>query len=185
MAPAFARFPAFQSKSRPSHPNRVVIDSENGICLSMRFPSLFAAIGILLVGLGIGCSSEEEDKPEVVPVEIKVLSAGNPAKGAIVTLVPEDKSARRPTGIVDAEGMLSLMTLEPGDGAPPGNYKVTVVWPVGAERLSRQQLQDAAYGGETPPDRLKGKLSDSETTPLSLTIEPGQHALPPIELPAQ
>jgi hypothetical protein len=76
------------------------------------------------------------------------------------------------------------MTLEPGDGAPAGSYKVTVVWPVGAERLSRQQLQDAAYGGDTPPDRLKGKFSDSATTPLSVTVEPGQQTLPPIDLSA-
>lgn len=147
---------------------------------------------ILLVNLTwmalaiIGCSNRLP-VPKVVPVRLQVLAGSKPAVGAIVTLVPEDTAdataLRRPKGIVASDGYVTLTTVETGDGAPPGFYKVTVEWPVGAERFSQQQLQEAAYSGDTPQDRWKGKYADPTTTPFDLTIESDGSGLPPIVLP--
>jgi len=74
------------------------------------------------LGMCAGCG------PTMVPVSGKVtLADGKPAAGSQVAFEggPEGKavSAR---GDVRADGSFELSTIKPGDGVPPGMYKVQV-----------------------------------------------------------
>ena len=80
----------------------------------------------------IGCrkaTPQFESRP-TFPVEGTVLIRGKPAEGVQVFLHPRDVSQRgKPRGVTDADGRFRLRTYHDGDGAPAGDYTVTVYWP--------------------------------------------------------
>lgn len=121
-----------------------------------------------------GCGAE--DRIEVYPVEGQVLVGGQPAAGALVIFHPSDSQpegfpAARPRGSVDAEGHFSLTTFETGDGAPVGNYTVTVVWQTRVEETE-----------ELTPDRLAGRYDNPQASQLKVTLRPEPNQLEPFEL---
>ena len=85
----------------------------------------------LVVALWAGYSfaTRDSSKMTVYAVTGIVLLDGEPAEGATVVLHPDDRSLSiRPRGVVDADGSFQLTTYLPGDGAPVGEYKVTIEW---------------------------------------------------------
>jgi hypothetical protein len=116
------------------------------------------------------------------PVRGTVLVDKRPAAGAILIFVPsltaEGAERERPFGIADAQGNFDLMTFDPGDGAPAGEYKVLIQWPASIS-------PDADRGGgraSIGPDRLKGKYFKLDQTNLVATVEEQTNELPPFEL---
>src|SRR5688572_10824093 len=89
-----------------------------------------AVLATLLLTLLPAC--RKSDRPETFPVKGKVVVDGKPAKGATVTFHPREASDRPyiPTAQTDDNGEFSLATFETGDGAPAGEYDVTVIWHV-------------------------------------------------------
>src|SRR5688572_20752206 len=99
------------------------------------------AIGTLLLLaltlVGLGCGGKEQRKP-VFPVKGSVFVAGRSATKALVIFHPlndPDPKAPRPTGEVAADGTFTLSTHTAGDGAPAGEYAVTVTWPSGSSTI--------------------------------------------------
>lgn len=129
------------------------------------------ALLLLLVGL-VGCGDGKAN----YPVEFQVRVAGSPADGATVTLHPVDGGAVRPTGKVDASGTVRISTSADGDGAPPGDYTVTIVW---FDITSSEERAVIVKGG----DRLKGKYSEP-TNPDApkITVKREKNKLPPLDL---
>src|SRR5437879_271898 len=85
------------------------------------------AVCCLMIG---GCSRNAGD---ATPVVGQLTVDGKPASAAVVTFHPvsaTNPDAPRPTGRVDSEGRFQLTSSAAGDGAPPGDYKVTVTWRV-------------------------------------------------------
>ncbi len=81
----------------------------------------------LALGTAAGCS--DRSRQPVFPVEGQVLFQGKPAAGAQVVFHPIGKDgagAPRPSGQVDSTGKFLLTSYAAGDGAPPGDYEVTV-----------------------------------------------------------
>src|SRR3954454_14523350 len=79
-----------------------------------------------VAALVAGCAGK---KTSPQPVSGQVLVDGKPAPRAQVTFHPtDDKNPARPTGQVDEQGRFTLTTERSGDGAPSGEYRVTVVW---------------------------------------------------------
>lgn len=118
-------------------------------------------MGVLLTLAGAACTQAPEHPP-VFPVTGKVLYEGKPAPGAVVILhtpgVTNDAS--RPRGQADANGEFHLTTYEAGDGAPAGDYVVTVEW--------RQAGDHPEEGAELlPPVYGDPKLSPLKTTVTS------------------
>ena len=108
----------------------------------------------------------------VYPVRGQVLVRDKPAPKAFVVFHPLDAQgpeALRPYGHAAEDGSFKLTTYEPGDGAPAGEYRVTVVWL-------------APGGGEDPPDLLKGRYRDPAASPLKVTIREGPAELSPFRL---
>src|SRR5579884_1358822 len=85
-------------------------------------------IGLVLVGLcSAGCS--EAERP-TYPVHGQVLIEGKPAARALVAFHPVAAAGREavhPAGQADDQGHFTLTSFAAGDGAPPGEYQVTVV----------------------------------------------------------
>lgn len=112
-----------------------------------------------------GCSRDPNDP---TPVTGQVLVEGRPAVGATVSFHPVKaaEGSPRPVGQVDAAGNFRLTTRQAGDGAPPGEYKVTVTWYVRPPAGKR-----AAEGDEQPArNQLSQKYAKPESTPLTATI---------------
>jgi hypothetical protein len=74
------------------------------------------AIIVLLMGCNRG--------PHLVKVHGKVTVKGKPLEQGVVMFYPT--SGRPATGQINSDGTYRLTTLAPGDGAEPGEYRVTV-----------------------------------------------------------
>jgi hypothetical protein len=100
-----------------------------------------------------------------------------PATGAIVTFHPtnaDPKDPAKPTAKVDEQGNYALTTYTAGDGAPAGEYVITVFWP-----MQKKTPFDADTG-----DQLKGKLDRPEKSQLKFTVaKTPENEVPPITLP--
>lgn len=126
-----------------------------------------------------GCG--DDGRETVYPTTGKVLVNGQPAAGAQVVLFPEDEALRvsdhpLPTGVTDESGKFSLGSYAVGDGAPAGEYLVTVVWP--------EVVEPDPNNPETPPqiDRLQDRYAMPEHSGLKVTINAGPTELEPLDL---
>ena len=120
--------------------------------------------GVLFVFLLVSCAKPPENPPTYL-VTGRVLLEGNPAHGAVVILHPSNGEAttNRPRAKTDAKGEFTLTTFTNGDGAPAGDYTVTVEW---------KRADDHPEQGT---DLLPSVYSDPKTSKLKVTITPGNN----------
>src|SRR5437870_3087725 len=79
----------------------------------------------------VGCSSDDPDGELLVmfPVRGSVMVNGKPGTGARVVFHPHaEEIPATPFGVVDSDGVFELSTFLPKDGAPEGDYSVTISW---------------------------------------------------------
>jgi hypothetical protein len=122
----------------------------------------------------LSCGGDKYGGRPPYPTTGTVLVNGEPAGGATVVLHHVDDWGARsivPQAVTDDQGRFTLSTYATDDGAPAGDYRVTVEWP--AYRL--RQLG---------PDKLKGKFAKPESSGLTARVNEGKTALPPFELTA-
>ena len=133
-----------------------------------------ALVMALAAGLPAGCGG---GGPPVFTVEGRVVYNNQPAAGALVVFHPADApglDSPRPTGRVQPDGTFRLKTDPAGDGAPAGEYVVTVVWPAAADRREGAARQ----GG----DRLNGRYSDPGTSKWRVRVPSEPTTLDPFTL---
>jgi hypothetical protein len=124
-----------------------------------------------------GCGRRHGPRPATHPVDGKLSVAGTPAVGARVTLYPvasKEKYVERPRATVEADGSYHLTTFNTRDGAPEGEFALSVVWP--GPRL-KNQAED-----EEGPDRLLGRYADPKRPAARVRIEAQTRSLEPIDL---
>jgi hypothetical protein len=118
---------------------------------------------------------------KVVPVSGTVMYKGQPLEGASVSFWG-DGSGRPALGLTDAAGKFKLSTYDPGDGAAPGDHKVTVSKSImsGDDSWKKQEtMEEAAARGDNipqPPKELHvipKKYSEAATTDLKVTVPEG------------
>jgi hypothetical protein len=129
---------------------------------------------VLVVLVLAGCSKASDRLP-VFPVHGKVLVGGEPATEAFVAFHPDPDNPAPGwiVGQVDAEGNFALSTYVSGDGAPEGEYTVTITWQTRGGLMNR-------FSG---PDRLKGRYADPKTSKLRFRVEKKPlNEVPPYEL---
>jgi hypothetical protein len=78
-----------------------------------------------------------------------------------------------PSATVGADGSFQLTTVSAGDGAPPGEYQVSVIW-----SDTYREEGDLVSG----PDRLGGRYADPAASGLKATVGPGKNQLPRFDL---
>ena len=132
---------------------------------------------VCTVFLALSCG--KAGRKPVYPVHGQVLDANNrPAAGALVVCHPVDTGdAKRikPLAYVDEKGAFALTTYEKEDGAPEGEYAVTIEW--------RERSANPFADNREGKDRLHGRYSDPKTSKLRLKIDKqADSVLPPIEL---
>ncbi len=128
---------------------------------------------VLLAVLQAGCGGPGWLK--TYPVKGVVRVDGKAAKGVFVTFHPRERVGERPyipSGQTDENGEFKLSTFETGDGAPPGEYDVTVTWPVRFNPISTH------WEG----DQLNGRYAKKEDSAIRITVEKKPQELAPIEV---
>ena len=122
-----------------------------------------------IAGCGDGGNAGREP---VYPVQGQVLLEGKPAAGAQIVFHPvgnNSLAAIRPSGQVDSTGKFTLTTHAAGDGAPAGEYEVTVeLWVSKNDRPAVNQL----------PARYQRTRSSG----LHATVAVGENQLPAFKL---
>jgi hypothetical protein len=97
---------------------------------------------------------------------------------AVICLYPVElklKDCAPPQGTVKPDGTFVLGTYGKDDGAPAGEYKVTVQW---FEKLDFKDLEL----GRKPKNLLPPKYASAETSGLIVRIEKGENHIPAIML---
>jgi hypothetical protein len=91
--------------------------------------SCAALCGLLIASVGCGSKSGPERVP-VFPVQGAVTFKGQPMPGAMLVLHPKTAAddVPAPRAQVDKDGNVKVSTYDGGDGAPAGEYVVTVQW---------------------------------------------------------
>lgn len=137
--------------------------------------------GVLAVVMGCtGCSEDADATVPVFPTTGRVVFEGQPAAGAFLTFHPKGPSAAGaddqsppPTATAGADGSFSLTTATKDDGAPAGEYVVTVQWNRPVKRG-----EDLVAG----PDVIPKRYGRPETSPLAATVRETANALEPFEI---
>src|SRR5262249_4853136 len=129
------------------------------------------AVVALAAVVAVGCSGGPA-RPAVYPVRGQVfVNKTQPAAGALVVFHPLSaevarQAAARPFAYVRDDGSFQLTTYNEGDGAPAGEYGVTVVW----EAVPKSGGPRIREGGT--PDRLGGRYGDPNSPKLKVTVQP-------------
>ena len=140
--------------------------------VSFRRRAVSLASCFVLAGL-CGCSKELDDGLTKFPVRGSVTVDGLPIPGLIVRLMSDSPkqgkaNASFPVGVTDEQGAFQMSTNGANDGAVPGDYAITVVWPESNEPPLR--------------DQLGGAYATGARSKLHATIEAKENVLPLIEL---
>ena len=128
-------------------------------------------MGLLTLSLA---SCKNDGRKPTFAVSGKVLFNGKPAEHATVVFHPIGESGPdsvRPRGKVRADGSFALTTYDGEDGAPAGDYRVTVeLW------------LTTGRGDEGPTSRLPAKYARPETSGLTATVNAWPTELKPFDV---
>ena len=134
----------------------------------------FALVAVSVLAAA-GCSAEKG--PECSPVRGQVSWKGKPLAEAVVVLHPvagDVEGNQKPMATTKPDGTFELTTFKASDGAPPGDYAITV------------ELRALQTGGEEPtrtgPNTLPPKYAKPATSGFKYTVVAGENQIPPIDL---
>lgn len=150
----------------------------------------FAAV-LLAVALAAGCGGER--RLDVSVVRGKVLYQGEGVPKATVIFHPQGAAAdrlgkMRPFAYTDSAGNFQVKTYVEGDGAPPGDYRVSLVAPSapppsGGGTKDQRPDQPADSGPSVVvPAAIAEKYLDPEVSGIEVVIREGENDLRPFEL---
>lgn len=128
-----------------------------------------------------GCGSKSPGLAGLAPVTGTVTLKGAPLEGATVTFSAAG-AGRAASGMTDATGKFSLTSLNPGDGAMPGDYSVTVkkTETVGKVYSSQESQEYYMKNQKAPPapqvkNLVNEKFALPSSSPLKATVKAGKN----------
>lgn len=124
-----------------------------------------AAVVLLLCGAA-GCG------PALYPVHGKVtLEDGTPVSGGMVVFEKQEGGKTvMARGEIGADGSYQLSTYRPGDGAPPGHYRVLV-----SPKFDPTAIDNPQAANSLPFD---ARYSEFGTSGLEYEVKPGTNEFP-------
>ena len=135
---------------------------------TFRLVSVRTGAGLFLATLALATSSCGNGRKNCYPVAGTIHVDGKPVADAMIQLHSADPADHEgpnrviPLAMTDETGKFKLSTYGDNDGAPVGEYAVTITW------RQRSGLLKNQFDG---PDRLKGKYNTKELSGLKVTIE--------------
>ena len=90
-----------------------------------------AALCVTLLAAAAGCGKKAgPERVAVYPVEGSITFKGQPMPGAVISFHPKapQENVPPPRAEINKDGVLKVSTYDGGDGAPEGEYVVTVLW---------------------------------------------------------
>lgn len=126
-----------------------------------------------------GCGGAELPRLPVHPVEGQVQLKGAPLANALVVLHPKKQDPKFPfaaRGQTGPDGKFQVTTYDANDGAPVGEYLVTV---------ECYQVIDNNGSLEPGPNILNPKLASQAATDITVSVKEGPNTLAPIEVDRQ
>jgi hypothetical protein len=142
---------------------------------------LFRAL-VPTVALFCGCSGSSH--PATSPIAGTVSYKGSAVDGAIVVFTPSAGTGNAATATTDSQGTFRLSTFGEYDGAPAGEYRVTITKmakeagpPKTREQINQESLPmgagNPAPAAAPPASLVPPKYAAVATTPLEFTVKPG------------
>jgi hypothetical protein len=137
-------------------------------------PSALLVLLTAVILPAVGCGKADNRVP-VHRVLGTIQFQGKPIVGAFVSLHPKTRleGVPGPRATVAPDGWFAVSTYDGGDGAPEGDYVLTVRWykPV-------RQGNDLVGG----PNILPAKYASPRTSDVRVTVAAGENRLKPIQL---
>lgn len=136
-------------------------------------PSLLLALVATFIAPAVtGCGGGEKRVQTFKSSGKVVKSDGSPVPHALVVLHPQSglDTVPKPRGTTDEAGNFSLSTYETADGAPSGEFAVTI----------EQWIRDDP--NNPPKNHLPPGLSKVESSGLKVSIAAGENQLQPFEI---
>jgi hypothetical protein len=130
--------------------------------------------GLSLMTLAAGCSDGPKEKP-VYKVRGKLTYRDKPMAKALVSFYALGGDRSTPAhATADENGRYVLHTYRADDGAPAGDYVVTVYWPAPRPKpLPKNELIDPVDADQLDTvDRLKNQYSHAASSQLRTRVEP-------------
>jgi hypothetical protein len=129
-----------------------------------------------------GCSkSRDPNRLPVFPVNGHLTVKGQAPSGAFVVLHPKNGAATAPNGevvrpraTVSPDGSFAFGSYDSSDGAPCGEYSVTVEW--------RRIVKSAEGSPVLGPNVVSPKYARPQSSPLSIRVAEKSNELDPITL---
>jgi tetratricopeptide (TPR) repeat protein len=179
-APAPPPRPATKPAPRPARAKASQGEEGTGLLSLLKKPRFLVAAGVAAVLLiGLGFRFNRSDHARVFPAQGQALFEGKPIPRATIWLEPVSPSGAsfpRPHATSQDDGTFVLETYGEADGAPPGEYSVSVTL------LAKPTDAAEAEGGTMPRNLLPRRYARFETSGLKMQIEPGENALPALRL---
>lgn len=139
---------------------------------------LWSPVFLTCLTIVAGCSRDAG--PKCFPVYGSVTYDGQPLAEAMIVFHPldgETSHTPRPLAYTDSDGNFDLTTIAPGDGAPAGNYAITVEW----RELKQDGDELVRDGRNLLPDRYR----DPKTSGFRCVVAEGENEVPTLELKSQ
>ncbi|MEI8210620.1 MAG: hypothetical protein WCI02_00585 [Planctomycetota bacterium] len=136
-------------------------------------PGITSCMGVfLLLATVIGCGGGEKRVQTFKSSGKVVKSDGSPVPHALVVLHPIGGSTEAPKsrGTTDEQGIFQLSTYDTSDGAPVGQFSVTI----------EQWIRDDP--NKPPKNHLPPALSRAETSGFQVSITSGVNQINPFEI---
>lgn len=145
--------------------------------MNVLYRDSFVLPALLIVAMA-GCGIRPISIPKTTPVKGSVTLKGKPASGVLVQFHPKFSTGKLkfiPSGETDATGKYVLSTGKPGDGAPVGDYVVTL-------RRNRIESDKQNSGIELEVDEFKGKYSNPDQSQFKVTVKAGENEIEAFQL---
>jgi hypothetical protein len=135
-----------------------------------------STVAIVVLFVLAGCGRSGPPRVETNPTKGSITYQGQPIGGAFLALHPKVGAAAdvpTATAVVQPDGAFAVTTYDTGDGAPEGDYVVTIQW-----------RKATKSGGEfvPGPNLLPAKYSRPESSDVVVHVASGTNELPPIVL---
>jgi hypothetical protein len=141
-------------------------------------------VGLLTVALSAGCGAksrpEIKGKLPLFPVTGKLMLDSQPMAGATILFHPTQEfpagaAKQRPRAMVDTDGTFHVSTYANDDGAPAGEYKVTVSWKGDLTGITSEQAGDL-------PEKAPMVVQEASSSRLRIKVKEAENSLPTWDL---